>query len=600
MTYSLNWNLDSIYPGGIESPELAAKLDLLVTQIADFATAVAAYEKDAPVYRGLVKLVNDAQVIDAGLRTAGLFVNALYAADFTNGVYRPYLSRIEQLFVDFQAPADVFAKKLVTFTDEEFEEALKVPELAVVAFTLRENRQAAERLLDDTTESLLNNLRLDGLKGWSAHYDTIAGSLTMPFTNEKGEVKEISAGQALNNLDGYPDAQVRAELMAGYEKMWGGADKLTADTLNHLAGARLTEQAAHGYKDHLEQPLEINHMSRETLDTMWSVVDANKEMFKPYFERKAQLLGLDGIGWQDQVAPITSLGDYEPAELTYDDAAKFIIENFGKYSPKMAAFAKSAFEKQWIEAEDRPGKQPGGWMESVPDVKESRIFLTFTGSVNDAATVAHELGHGFHTSVLQDLPQWRDQYAMNVAETASTFAEMLIADANVQAAKSDAEKVVLLDAKMINPIAMFLNIHARFEFEDAFYKERKQGYVPAERLNELMDAAQKDAFADILTVRHPHFWSSKLHFYIDDVPFYNFPYTFGYLFSTSIYAWAQTQDNFEEAYIALLRDTANMTTEELALKHLGADLTKPDFWQAAADLVKQDIDEFLTLSAQFV
>jgi oligoendopeptidase F len=147
---------------------------------------------------------------------------------------------------------------------------------------------------------------------------------------------------------------------------------------------------------------------------------------------------------------------------------------------------------------------------------------------------------------------------------------------------------------------MFLNIRARFLFENSFYAERQAGFVPAKRLNELMSAAQEQAFGGILDELHPHFWASKLHFYINDVPFYNFPYTFGYLFSQGIYAWAQTQENFEEAYIALLRDTANMTTEELAQKHLGVDLTKPDFWQAGADLIKQDIDEFLKLSEQFV
>ena len=80
------------------------------------------------------------------------------------------------------------------------------------------------------------------------------------------------------------------------------------------------------------------------------MVDDNKHMFKAYFDRKKTLLGLDEIGWQDQVAPITNLGDYQPTTLTYDEAAAFVIKNFGKYSPKMAAFAQHAFENQWIEA----------------------------------------------------------------------------------------------------------------------------------------------------------------------------------------------------------------------------------------------------------
>lgn len=601
MTYSLNWNLDTIYPGGIHSPEFADKLKLLAQQITDLKTAIDNYDlaSDAS-FKKFAQLVADNQTIFSGLRTAALFVNALSAADYTNSEYRPYQTKVSELSVAYQTPLNTFAKLLTTFSDADFEQALTESSVKPVAFHLKELRDQANRLLDDQTEQLLNTLRLDGLDAWSEHYDTISAGLTMTYTDENGEQQNLSAGQALNRIDDYPDNKIRAEIMRQYEKMWGNAENLAADTLNHLAGARLTEQAAHGYEDFLEEPLELNHLSRETLNMMWQVVDDNKEMFKPYFERKAQLLGLTKIGWQDQSAPITKLGDYTPSTLTYDEAAAFIIKNFGKYSPKMAAFAQHAFENQWIEAENRTGKTPGAWMESVPDIHESHIITTFTGSVNDSATIAHEIGHGFHTSVLTDLPVWRDDYAMNVAETASTFAEMLIADANVQAAKSDAEKVVLLDAKMANPIAMFLNIRARFLFEKSFYEERQQGFVPANRLNELMSSAQEQAFGGILDELHPHFWASKLHFYINDVPFYNFPYTFGYLFSQGIYAWAQTQNNFEEAYIALLRDTANMTTEELAQKHLGVDLTKPDFWQAGADLIKKDIDEFLELSEQFI
>jgi oligoendopeptidase F len=112
--------------------------------------------------------------------------------------------------------------------------------------------------------------------------------------------------------------------------------------------------------------------------------------------------------------------------------------------------------------------------------------------------------------------------------------------------------------------------------------------------------AQQEAYGNALSTYHPMFWASKLHFYIDDVPFYNFPYTFGYLFSLGIYAQAKTQPDFEDRYIALLRDTANMSTEDLAAKHLNVDLTKPAFWQAGVALIKRDIDEFMALSAPLI
>ena len=148
---------------------------------------------------------------------------------------------------------------------------------------------------------------------------------------------------------------------------------------------------------------------------------------------------------------------------------------------------------------------------------------------------------------------------------------------------------------------MFMNIHARFIFEQNFYAARQKGLVAADDITRMMVAAQQEAYANGLATYHPHFWAAKLHFFIDDVPFYNFPYTFGYLFSLGIYARAQQHGpGFEDQYIALLRDTASMTTEDLAQKHLGVDLHQADFWQAGIDMVLHDIQTFMQLTEKYV
>jgi oligoendopeptidase F len=116
-------------------------------------------------------------------------------------------------------------------------------------------------------------------------------------------------------------------------------------------------------------------------------------------------------------------------------------------------------------------------------------------------------------------------------------------------------------------------------------------------LNELMLAAQKEAYSNALEEYHPLFWASKLHFFITGVPFYNFPYTFGYLFSLGIYAQALEEGRgYEDKYIALLKDTASMSVEDLAQKHLQVDLTQPDFWEKAVRICLDDINEFLALT----
>src|SRR5699024_420582 len=111
-----------------------------------------------------------------------------------------------------------------------------------------------------------------------------------------------------------------------------------------------------------------------------------------------------------------------------------------------------------------------------------------------------------------------------------------------------------------------------------------------------MVEAQKEAYQDALDEYDPYFWASKLHFHITGTPFYNFPYTFGYLFSLGIYARAkELGESFEDDYIALLEDTGRMSVEELAMKHLQVDLTKPDFWEAAIELCIKDVEAFLKL-----
>lgn len=601
MKYSLNWDLDSLFSGGINSAQLQTKLMEIKTATATLGDLLDRWDaaSDAPHYQQFLKLITQLQTIATGIGQAGIFITAVGSADVNNPDVAPMEAQLRDLSTQADNVSGKLKKVLVQVPDVNFAEMLAQPDLKPIAFNLKEMREDGKELLDDKTEALISRLNLDGKAAWSSHYDSLVATVTVPFHDANDNPVTLSAGQADNNLLGNADPQYRADLLPVWEQAWTDKEQLFADTLNHLAGFRLTEYAAHGTTDFLREPLKDNRLSAETLNTIWQVVDDNKQFLLDYLDRKAALLGKKHAGWQDVEAPLTLPGS-QLHHFTYDEAAAFIVKHYGEFSPKMAALAQRAFENRWIEAEDRAGKAPGGWMESAPETHESRIFMTFTGSPNDVSTLAHELGHAFHSSVMEDLPQLRQDYAMNVAETASTFGELIVADANVKAAKTDAEKITLINAKMDNPLAMFLNIRARFLFETHFYQLRQKKLVTPAELNELMLNAQKEAFGHDLSTYSPHLWASKLHFYIDEPAFYNFPYVFGYLFSLGIYAKAQQEGDFEDSYIALLRDTANMSTEELAQKHLGVYLTKPDFWLAGVKLIKQDVAEFMRLTDSLV
>ena len=588
-TYSNVWDLDVFFKGGSDSQEFRQHLDTLEKKKEDFAeNALAFHPPQSPNDAELVwNLIEEAKEVMMYLRQAGAFVSCLEAQNMHDRKADSLRGEVTSLSADFSSTFTKFQQQLSDCPEQVWEDLLQHDRLSEIKFVLNEWRQKAKDKLSSTEESLIQALAVDGYHGWGQMYDTIVGAMNI---NHEG--KDLSVGQA-NNLLSSPDPKTRKEVFDKLEDAWEENEELFARTLNHLGGFRLNVYKKRGWDELMKEPLEYNRMKQETLDAMWGAITKNKKPFVQYLDRKAKLLGKEKLDWYDLDAPVAE----STSTMSYDEGAKFILKQFSRFGNEMAGFAKKAFEDEWIEAEDRAGKRPGGFCTSFPLSDQSRIFMTYSGSMSNVSTLAHELGHAFHSYALKPMHTLNRNYAMNVAETASTFAEMIVADAAVKEAKNKEEKIALVEDKLQRSVAFFMNIHARFLFETRFYKARKKGIVSVETLNGLMVEAQKEAFADSLGEVHPRFWASKLHFYITGVPFYNFPYTFGYLFSLSIYAKAlESGESYEEKYMALLRDTAVMNVEELAMKHLGEDITKEAFWEKGINLCKADVEEFLELT----
>lgn len=601
MVYQNTWDMDSVFPGGSDSPAFYEKIASLEEGLKQFNSSVNNWDvkEDAPDFNQFETLLTDREKLEKGIGEARTFISGLASADVNDSKARINLNVVANLSKELNNSLIVLQKKVADISENDFEELLTNEPFKTSAFPLTEMRIKAQKLLSTEEEELLNNLSIDGFQGWGNMYNELVSTIQVPF-EEEGELTYYSAGQAENKMSSETDPQKRAEMLAIWEETWNDKADLFANTLNHLAGFRLSDYKAHDINNFMEPPLEYNRMERETLDAMWNTISENKGKIGEYFERKAKLLDLEKLSWLDVTAAV-NIGDFKEKEYSFTEAADFIVENFESFSPKMADLSQRAFDERWIEAEDRPGKRPGGYCSNLPESEQSRIFMTFSGSSDNVSTLAHELGHAFHSSVLRDLPTLNQKYAMNVAETASTFAELVVSDATIANASSPEEKISLLDQKVARSATMMMNIHARYIFENKFYEERLNGIVSAERLSELMQEAQKEAYEDALETYHPMFWAAKLHFYSTGVSFYNFPYTFGYFFSLGIYARAlESDESFEDEYIALLRDTASMSTEDLAKKHLDVDLRKPDYWQQAIDRVHDDVDEFLRLTEEYV
>lgn len=597
-TYPQKWELETIYPGGSSSTafkeELAGMERDIEALTKSLDEAETTSDQDSFQLQALLTAWTEAiQSITLRLRESDSFVACLMAQNMKDGAANGLNDRVKTIAARMLGALTKFDARIAAVADDVWTTWLSEGPAGSSAFALAERREATKEKMAPELEALAGDLAVDGYHGWGELYNTIVSRAKFVVKEQDGSERILSAGQMHNRLsDG--DRAVRETAMAEWEREWTDIGELTADSLNRLSGFRLKLYERRGWENVLKEPLAMNRMTEATLNAMWTAVEEGKPQLVRYLKRKAELLGIEKLDWHDVEAPIGSATKTVP----YDEAADFIVERFRQFSPEMADFAQMAFKEGWIEAEDRAGKRPGGFCTSLPKSEQTRIFMTYSGTASNVSTLAHELGHAYHQHVMNDLPPLAQDYAMNVAETASTFAEMLVSDAAVKLTDDAEEKLALLEDKIQRAVAFFMNIHARFLFETRFYAKRREGLVTAEELSELMEAAQREAFSDQLGAVHPSFWASKLHFYLTDVPFYNFPYTFGFLFSSGIYARAQQEGPaFADRYVALLRDTGRMTVEELARKHLDVDLEQPDFWRDAVALTTEDVEQFLSMTA---
>lgn len=525
--------------------------------------------------------------IGQNLHTLDAYINCLLYEDTRNQKALLYKEKVAELRAFFDKATFLINKALEDLSDAQFEELLKRPSLQNFSFILRERKEHAKELLSYESESLITDLSLDGYHGFSQMFFTLHSKLKFPF---RGEV--LSYGQLENKLSS-EDKALRKEAFEVFKSVFKEHESHFAEILNHIAGFRLKIYEKRGWDSILKEPLACNRISEKTLTSMIQAVTKSSNILIPYLERKAKLLKVKKLAWNEVD---TSIAEVEK-KVPYFQAVEDILEQFAKYSPRKTAFCKKALTNFWVDAEDRGHKGAGGFCIGFPSHKESRIFMTYSGTPSNVSTLAHELGHCYHNEIIYEHSFYNQDIKMNVAETASTMAEMIMSDAALENAVSKEEKIALLDEKLSSSVAYLMNLPARFIFEKSFYEERKKGYVLPEKLNELMLNAQKLCYHDSLESFHEMFWASKMHFYFTDVPFYNFPYTFGYLFSLSLYEFLKHDPKtFEKRYDAILHDTPIMTTEELAKKHLKVDITKEAFWDKAVQGAAKDVALFLELT----
>ena len=313
---------------------------------------------------------------------------------------------------------------------------------------------------------------------------------------------------------------------------------------------------------------------------------------------KAKAMGRTTIGWFDLEAPF-EVGAPE-APIPWEEACARVSRAFHRASPDLGSYFDHAVARRWIDFAPRSGKRPGAFCTSSEVTDETRIFMTYQGTAGDVSTLAHEAGHAFHAEAMRGIRPLARQYPMTLAESASTFGELLLADSlRREGALDDATRARMLGESLGDAVSFLLDIPVRYTFERAFYEERRRGELTVARTSELMTMAQRRVLGSVLEAggEDPLFWASKLHFFLTDISFYNFPYTFGFLLSRALFQrYLEEGTAFMPRWVAFLRETGQADAHVVAASTLGEDLESEAFWRRAIASLEPDLAELEALA----
>ena len=579
------WNLDILYTG-FDTEEYAndyKQLESLVPEL----IAMADKCKDMPAAEFLVGYIKLSEQITDLTEKLAIYANLRYSANTRDTEAASWLGRIMQLMSATAAPTAVVEKAISEI--EDLESVIDAtPYLHEFRYRLTNVKRDSKHLLSDKEETILAKMDLSGASAWSDLQSSLTSGVKVKY---EGEDITLSA---VRNLAYSPDADVRRKAFDAEIAAYDSIKDAVAFALNSIKLQVLTVCELRGYESPLAKSLYQSRMKKETLDALLGAMDEYLPAFRKYLLAKSKALGHEGaLPFYDLFAPMGK----SDKTYTVEDAKEYLLNIFGKFDSELHDMVKGAFENEWIDFFPREGKVGGAFDCGVPSAKESRVLTNFDGSFSDVVTLAHELGHSFHDRQVFAHSVLNQGYSMPVAETASTFNEVLVMETAIASATDKEEKLALIESQLMDACQIIVDIYSRFLFESSVFENRPMEFMSADRMCELMTAAQKKAYGEGLdeNALHPYMWLCKGHYYSGGLSFYNYPYAFGGLFARGLYAKYKSEgEGFVDTYKAMLKATGVMDVEECA-KIAGVDLTDKNFWRQGLQSIAERIDEFCEL-----
>jgi oligoendopeptidase F len=586
MTYTQSpWSLSDLFPAQ-DSPEMRAGFDDLDNKVVEFEALRPSLSQDMPVEAFL----NAILLLEAISRLANRIADFAYlsfSADTQDQVIQAFQSEVESRMA-------IIANRTLFFSlwwkglDETAAERLMAAS-GDYRYWLEEMRHFKPHTLTEPEEKVINIKDVTGAMAIVNLYNTLTNRYGFRLEVD-GEVKELTRGELMVFVRSY-DPALRAAAYQELYRVYGQDGTILGQMYQTLVRDWHNENLD---MRHFISPLTVRNLANDipddVVDTLLGVCQDNISVFQRFFHLKARWLGMERIRRYDIYAPVVK------TEKIYDfsQAADMVFDAFQLFDPKVANLARRVLEQNHLDSEVRRGKISGAFCSTVaPDVTPW-VLVNYQGKPDDVATLAHELGHAVHSQLAAEHSLFTFHSSLPLAETASTFGEMMLVD-RLLATESDASVRQTLLFRQVDDAYATVIRQAQFAlFERQAHDMVQQGATVDDLSGAYLDNLRHQ-FGDAVEVSDEFRWEWVSIPHIYHTPFYVYAYTFGQLLVLSLYQQFKVEgEAFKPRYLSLLSAGGSKSPEKI-LSDAGVNMHGASFWQGGFDVIRGLIEQLETI-----
>jgi oligoendopeptidase F len=519
----------------------------------------------------------------------GAYASLLFTTRLTDPACGALLQRCREVGSAVATNLVFFDLEIAGIPDARFAEIIEADCLQEYRYHLIREREQGKHYLSEAEERIL--VKTANCRG--SAFGRLSSELGARAKYTVGD-KEMGQSEALSLLYS-PDREVRKSAAEGVTATMKDLAHVGSFIFNTMLHEKDVMDTLRGHAEPEHSRHLANDLDPAVVQTVVDVCVANFATVADYYELKGELLGIKDLTHYDRYAP---MGDAE-TDFSYDEARDLVLDAFGEFSPKLREMTEPFFEKNWIDAAVDEGKQGGAYCSPVTPDLHPYVFMNFTGKGRDVMTLAHELGHGIHDVLASRNNPYNYYPVLPLAETASTFAEMLVFDRLLGQLDSPKDRLALLCDKLENSFATVYRQISMYRFEQRAHRlRREQGEQSTEAYNAVWQEAMSEMFGDSLEMGEGHAWWWLYIPHVVHTPFYVYAYAFGELLVYALYARYKAEgDSFLEGYFELLASGGCDRPAKLVAA-LGIDIADSAFWQGGCDLIAARVAEAKRLASE--